>query len=46
MSDEGKEIIVAASSAATKAGVEKLSGGMANFFCASHCEKASGGDAN
>ena len=32
MSDEGKEIIVAASSAATKAGVEKLSGGMANFF--------------
>ena len=30
--DEGKEIIVAASSAATKAGVEKLSGGMANFF--------------
>ena len=32
MSDEGKEIIVAASSAATKAGVDKLSGGMANFF--------------
>ena len=39
MLDEGKEIIVAASSAATKAGVEKLSGGMANFFAPYIAEK-------